>query len=426
MRTIALLLSLTLISSAQAPVKPTAVPPPSKQSRKSAPLAARGTNFVTDVVNAAVALPVGDQQDRLRVLNSALSVIGRQDPNRARLMAKEAIGIEAQLISTGQEPAVSVLAAGFGNCNDIVGFVQQVYPQNLPAAEQSFIGALGRCPREATPLIQSKLDTAMERNQAPPRLMMAVIDAVGISAPWSREKFKQLFSSLPHDSKLGNREAPNYAAMYNELAKKVSPDDARDSGLKLLEWLGKLDESPERSLAIQITSGAMNEALGEEGARTALERNVMARQAVENPGERGEIAHEEEELASGEDATKGLGKDQTESLKDLPASLRARQAAANGFAEGTAGDKQAASKYFDIAFAALDELWAKRNEDKSGRRAAEVVEEVSEAAAHVDTVNALTRAQGLQEPASQAIGMIAVARVASSHTKADEESPRPR
>jgi hypothetical protein len=256
--------------------------------------------------------------------------------------------------------------------------------------------------------------------------MMATIDAVGVSAPWSREKFKQLFSSLPSDPKLGNREAPNFAAMYNELAKKVSPDEARDSGLELLEWLGKLDDSPERSLAIKITSGAMNEALGEEGARTALERNVMARQAVENPGEQGEIAHEEEELASGEDATKGIGKDQTESLKDLPASLRARQAAANGFAEGTAGDKQVASRYFDIAFTALDELWSRRNEDKSGRRAAEVVEEVSEAAAHVDTVNALRRAQGLQDPASQAIGMIAVARVASSQTKADEESPRPR
>jgi hypothetical protein len=425
-RTAFLFLSLALIGSAQTPSKSKTTNHPTKQSTRGAPLSARGSNFVTDVVNAAVALPVGDQQDRLRVLNSALNVIGRRDAKRAHAMAQEAIGIEAQLISSGQEPAVSALASGFGNCTDIVGFVQQVYAQNLHAAEQSLIGALGQCPREATPLIQSKLDTAIERNQAPPRLMMATIDAVGISAPWSREKFKQLFSSLPSDPKLGNREAPNYAAMYNELAKKVSPDDARDSGLKLLEWLGKLDESPERSLAIKITSGAMNEALGEEGARTALERNVMARQAVENPGERGEIAHEEEELASGEDATKGLGKDQTESLKDLPASLRARQAAANGFAEGTAGDKQAASRYFDIAFAAIDELWSKRNEDKSGRRAAEVVEEVAEAAAHVDTVNALKRAQGLQEPASQAIGMIAVARVASSQAKADEESPRPR
>jgi hypothetical protein len=425
-RTLCLFLSFALIGFAQTATKPKTAKQSTKQSTKTAPLAARGTSFVTDVVTAAVSLPVGDQQDRLRVLNSALHVIGRQDPKRAQAMAKEAIGIESQLVSSGQEPAVSVLAAGFGNCNAIIEFVQQVYPQNLHVAEQSLIGALGRCPRETTALIQSKLDTAMERNQAPPRLTMATIDAVGISAPWSREKFKQLFSSLPSDTKVANREAPNYAAMYSEQAKKVSQDDARDSGLKLLEWLGKLEQSPERSLAIKITSGAMNEALGEEGARTALERNVMARQAVENPGEQGEIAHEEEELASAEDATKGIGRDQTESLKDLPASLRARQAAANGFAEGTAGDKQAASKYFDIAFSALDELWSKRNEDRSGRRAADVVEEVSEAAAHVDTINALKRAQGLQDPASQAIGMIAVARVASTQTKADEESPRPR
>jgi hypothetical protein len=179
-------------------------------------------------------------------------------------------------------------------------------------------------------------------------------------------------------------------------------------------------------LAIKITTGALNEALGEEATRAALESNVMARQAAANPGEQGEIAHEEEELASAEDAAKGLGKDQTESLKELPASLRARQAAANGFAEGTSGDRQAAAKYFDIAFSAVDELWSKRNEGKSGRRAADIVEEVAEAAAHVNTLAALKRAQALQDPASQAIGMIAVARVAASQVMADDESPRPR
>jgi hypothetical protein len=39
------------------------------------------------------------------------------------------------------------------------------------------------------------------------------------------------------------------------------------------------------------------------------------------------------------------------------------------------------------------------------------VEEVSEAAAHVDAVDALQRAQRLQDPSARAIGMIAVARV---------------
>jgi len=43
-----------------------------------------------------------------------------------------------------------------------------------------------------------------------------------------------------------------------------------------------------------------------------------------------------------------------------------------------------------------------------------VVEEVGEAAANVDAVNALQRAQRLQDPAAQAIAMLAVARVVAA------------
>jgi hypothetical protein len=45
------------------------------------------------------------------------------------------------------------------------------------------------------------------------------------------------------------------------------------------------------------------------------------------------------------------------------------------------------------------------------QNAAAVIEEVSEAAAQVDSVNALTRAENLRDPSAEAIAMLAVARV---------------
>jgi hypothetical protein len=63
-----------------------------------------------------------------------------------------------------------------------------------------------------------------------------------------------------------------------------------------------------------------------------------------------------------------------------------------------------------MAFSAADEVWSNRGETN----VAELVEEISEAAAQVDPVAALKRAQGLQDPSAQAIGMIAVARVVLS------------
>jgi hypothetical protein len=64
-----------------------------------------------------------------------------------------------------------------------------------------------------------------------------------------------------------------------------------------------------------------------------------------------------------------------------------------------------------VAFSAINEVWAKHGETN----VAAVVEEVSEAAAHVDPIAALKRAQALQDSPAQAIGMIAVARVVLSN-----------
>jgi hypothetical protein len=106
------------------------------------------------------------------------------------------------------------------------------------------------------------------------------------------------------------------------------------------------------------------------------------------------------------------GTDQTETLRGLPAMDRARAAAAHGFATGTAGDKQQARKYFDIAFSAADEVWEARTPEAN---APAVIQEISEAAAQVDSLNALTRAQKLHDSSAQAIAMLAVARVVASN-----------
>jgi hypothetical protein len=60
-----------------------------------------------------------------------------------------------------------------------------------------------------------------------------------------------------------------------------------------------------------------------------------------------------------------------------------------------------------MAFSALDEAWEGQG---AGSNLAPTVEEVCEAAAQVDYVDALQRAEHLAYPAEQAIGMLAVAR----------------
>ncbi len=101
--------------------------------------------------------------------------------------------------------------------------------------------------------------------------------------------------------------------------------------------------------------------------------------------------------------------DRTSELEALPPSMRAREAAASGFASGTAGDRKTADHYFDIAFSSLDEVWSSRAALHTSAPA--VVQEVSEAAAQVNPTDALQRTQRLQDPSAEAIGMLAVARV---------------
>lgn len=386
--------------------------PPGRATSKNAPrvrpsIPTAQKKFVLDVVKHAVALPEPDPQDRLRVLHSAATVVSPVDSSLAKQFGREGTRIESDLIRAGQTPVVSMFSTGHVDCTTAGRFVEQIPAEAVSKAEESIIAAVTTCPNAAVEPARAKLEAAMEQRVLAPRALMSLIDHLGGNSAWSQAQFRSLFSSLP-EGRDAAKEAPNYAAMFAQLAKTVGPDAARDSGLKLLTWLGKLPSSGERSIALQITTSSLQEALGQEKYQEALRSDIMAKQAADSAGEAGEITPPEEESVSVLRAMDKRGKDRTEELRDLKPSLRAREAAASGFAAGTGGDRKQADRYFDLAFSAADEVWTNRADDP---RAAEVVEEVSQAAAQVDPVNALVRAQRLQDPSSQAIGMLAVARV---------------
>ncbi len=365
--------------------------------------------FVMDTVNMAVALPQSDPQDRLRVLSTAASVISPIDRTIAKNLWREGARIESELIQVGRTPAVSVMASGQADCASARSFVENVSEDSVMAAEQSLIGAVTSCQKQTLDTVARKLDAALQKGIVAPRALMATMEAEGPRSQWSQVHFEKMFRSLP-DAKDIAAEAENFAAMYARMSGEVERDSATKTGLELLAWLGKQDDSGVRTLAINITSGAMKQALGEQGFQDALSSDVVAGSAVRNAqnGAEGKIDRPPVESVSVLDAMRNNGADQTARLRDMPASERAREAAAHGFAAGTSGDKQQASKYFDMAFSAVDEVWEGRTPKQN---TAAVVEEVSEAAAQVDSVNALTRAENLRDSSAQAIAMLAVARV---------------
>ena len=376
------------------------------KKRAAKPLDPR-KKFVLDVVQTAVSIPQSDPQDRLRVLNSAAGVVLPISRKLSKQFASEGVRIEAELIAAGVTPVASLLASGYADCAAARDFVERLPAESVVAAEQSLIGAITACPK-TVPTAQQKLELALEKGVVAARPLLAVIERLGAKNVWSQQQFERMISSLPSEPNTARQEAPNYAAMYARMAPEVDEDVARSTGLKLLVWLGKLEQSGERNLAVNIGTDAMKAALGEKKYNEALATDVMARQVAQSAGQAGEIDRPEEESASVLKAIDSAGTDRTEELAKMPSSLRAREAAASGFATGTSGNSKMADRYFDIAFAAADEVWASRAQ--SGDAPA-VIEEVSEAAAHVNAVNALQRAQKLEDPTAQAVGMLAVARV---------------
>jgi hypothetical protein len=378
--------------------------------------------FVVDTVKMAVALPQSDQQDRLRVVSTAADVISTIDKQMARSFWNEGVGIESELVRLGETPAVSMMANGQGDCAAVQSFVENLPDNAALRAEQSLIGALTSCPKKTLDPVSRKLDAALAKGVVAPRALMAAMQAQGETSPWSQERFAKMFASLP-DPKDNAAEAENLAAMYTQMAPQVSKDVAASAGLQLLHWLGKLQDSPLRGLSIRITNDAMQQALGEDAYQKAMQSDVVAFTTVQNAGPEREIERPKEEGASVLAAMNNKGTDQTERLRGLPPTMRAREAAADGFAAGTSGNKQQAGKYFDVAFSAADEVWDARKPQAGAASApqtdaASIVQEISEAAAQVDSVNALTRAQKLRDSSAQAISMLAVARVVASNAVA--------
>lgn len=364
--------------------------------------------FVVDVVHSAVALPQSDLQDRLRVLTAAVNIIGPVDAKAAKKYAVEGARIESELIAGGQTPVVSVLSAGHFDCTEAAAFVERIPATAAVQAEQSLINIMSACPKQGTDAVRQKLDLALNEGTLAARGLLALMERSGPKSPWSQSAFARMFRSLPSDPEKERAEAPNYAAMFNRMAPEVDKDVSKDAGLYFLEWLGKLSDGSEKDLALNITVDTLKQVLGEEGYQKALSSNVVARDVASRSGQPTEVEHTEEENVSVLAAMNQRGQDRTDELSKMPSTLRAREAAASGYAAGIAGDPATANRYFDIAFSALDEVWNNREEQKD---APSIVQEVSEAAAQVNAVAALRRTQGLSDASAQAIGMLAVARV---------------
>jgi hypothetical protein len=363
--------------------------------------------FVTEVVQSAVSLPQPDPQDRLRVLAAAANVISPINSKMAEQYAKEGARIETELVSSGQKPAVSMIADGQVDCASALSFVQTIPPASVLDAEQSLVGAITNCPTTVREPAARKVEAGMEQGVVAARAALALMEQSGMSSSWSQRMFVTLFASLPADAPQYTSDAPNYAAMFVRAAPEMNKDAVKTAGLKFLLWLAKVPDTDQRKVAVHMTTDLLSQFLGTEAYDELLRSDVLAQQVAATADKDAVIAPPQEESASVLQAMQNTS-DRTTELQALPPSQRAREAAASGFASGTAGDKKMADHYFDIAFSSLEEVWSSRS---TSTAAPAVVQEVSEAAAQVDAVQALQRAQRLQDPSAEAIGMLAVARV---------------
>ena len=402
-------LAIGALAQSTPPGAKVAVKPPDARPANSSKQQAR-QKFVLDVVHSAVALPEPDPQDRLRVLSEAVNVVAPIDQKLAQQLAKEGTAIETKLVSEGQRPAVSMLTSGHVDCASVTAFVESVPPNAVIDAEQALIGAITSCPKQVNEAAKSKLEAGMQQGAVAGRAILALMNSEGMNSPWSQAMFARMFSSLPEDASPLAAEAPNYAAMFARLSGDMDKDVVKTAGATFLTWLAKLPDSAQRSVAINLTTSSLSDKLGTAAYQELLRSDVALQQAANS-------AKQDAVLPPPDDAEENVSVlramdnpgDRTQSLQAMTPSMRAREAAASGFASGSSGDRKTADHYFDIAFASVDEVWADRA--SSGVDAAEVVQEVSDAAAQVDSVAALQRSQRLQDPSAEAISMLAVARV---------------
>jgi hypothetical protein len=365
-----------------------------------------GKQFVVDVVRAAVALPQADPQDRLRVLSAAAQLIFPISRAMARRYAHEGARIEAELLGHGQRPAVSMLASGQVDCATAQAFLDSIPDAQLVNAEQSLVGIITACPKQLESTLR-KLEGALQQGKVAPRALLAAMERAGLGSRWSQTQFMNLYASLPGNAEDARADAPNYAAVMVSMAPVVEKDLAQEAGLTFLAWLGKMNDSGERNLAINMIGSVLKDVLGRAAYDEALASDPVVRLVTATAGRSGRVQAPAQENVSVVSALRD-GADRFETVAQLPASLRARESAAYGFAAAQRGDRNSADRYFQLAFSSAEEVWAKREQQTD---APAVVQEVSEAAAQVDAVMTLKRARGLSDPTAAALSMLAVARV---------------
>jgi hypothetical protein len=304
-----------------------------------------------------------------------------------------------------------MLDSGGVDCGSVKILAENVPAANVDSAEQSLVGAVSKCD-SAVATVRQLLDAGFEKGRVAPRATLAVMELVGVKAPWSQQAFEKLFANLTGDANSFRQQAADFATTFTRMATEVDKAAAGQAGLRLLAWLGKMEASADRNLAVNATTGSLKELFGDKGFGDLLASDVMARQVAQTAGQPGQMTHPPEESASVLAAISRRGSDRTDELNAMPPSLRAREAAASGFASGIAdANRKDVDHYFDIAFSALNDAWDNR---ANLRDVHAVVQEVAEAAAQVDAVDVLQRTRRLQDPTAQAIGMLAVARVVAS------------
>lgn len=424
--TLPVLLALSGLAVAQKPEK---VPPHPANRRGAATQAvnpvpaqqyAQRSKFALNVLNAAVALPQNNDQDRLRVLVSAARLANDVSPATKKALVREGTQVEARLIAAGEKPQVSMVETGMVDCASVAELVDAIRPEIMSAAESTISAAVSQCPRQALAPVERLLGDAIGRNAAPARALMATMEAAGAKSAWTLQQFDAVFNGLPDPKEQDSvTQAPMFAMLYSEFAPGADVASASKAGARLLAWLGKMDDSPERVQAAGTAVAAIQKLVGEKGLKEIEESDPLAAQAAQLAGQPMEIAAPEEEpnVSVGQLDTSA---DHSNELADYPAPRRAREGAAYGFAAAGAGDKQAAERYFDIAFSALNELWSDR---LPGQNVGGLVEEVSQAAANVDPTSALQHAERLAEPSARAISMIAVAQ-AVLNRQPDSQRPK--
>ena len=269
-----------------------------------------------------------------------------------------------------------MLNSGHLDCGSAANFVERIPAAAVQRAEESLLAAITICGKQALEAARTKLQAGLDTGVLAPRALMALMEATGARSAWSQAAFAKMFSNLPDAE--STKDPSNYAAMFVRMAPEVSKEAARDAGVKMLEWLSKVKSQGERNLSVNMISGSLQELLGNEGYAEALRSNVVAQSIAQTAGQAGEADHPEEESVSVLQAMDENGADKTREIADLPASKRAREAAAHGFAAGTSGNKKLADRYFDLACSAVNEVWDHRTPEQD---APAVVEEVSEAAA---------------------------------------------